>query len=192
MIARESHCMDIIAVGLALAAIDAVTAAGALVSGGPIRRALIIVLVGVGALLAGSPLLAQHQHGGAGTPPPDARQAVPFPADMRARTLANMRDHLLALQQIQATLAAGNFDKASEIAEQRLGMTSLKLHGASDIAPFMPQAMQDIGTEMHRAASRLAIEATNAGVSGDVRGALAALSKVTAQCVACHTAYRVQ
>lgn len=30
------------------------------------------------------------------------------------------------------------------------------------IAPFMPQEMQDIGTQLHRAASRFAIEAQSA------------------------------
>ena len=151
-----------------------------------------IALVGAGCLLAATSPLAQHQHSASGAPPPDTRQPVPFPEDMRAHTLANMRDHLLALQEIQAALASGSFDKASEVAEQRLGMSSLKLHGASDIAPFMPKPMQDIGTQMHRAASQFAVEATNAGASGDVRAPLAALSKVTAQCVACHSAYRVK
>jgi cytochrome c556 len=56
----------------------------------------------------------------------------------------------------------------------------------------MPEAMQAIGSEMHRSASRFALEAENASVTGDVKPALAALSKVTQQCVACHSAYRVQ
>ena len=55
----------------------------------------------------------------------------------------------------------------------------------------MPEAMRAIGWEMHRSASRFAIEAQNAGVTGDLRPALAALAKVTAQCAACHAGYRV-
>jgi hypothetical protein len=43
------------------------------------------------------------------------------------------------------------------LAEQRVGMNSLGLHGAAHMAPFMPLPMQEIGTSMHRAASRLAI-----------------------------------
>lgn len=149
-------------------------------------------IIGLAALLVCNVLRAQeHQHGGM-TAPADTRQAVAFPEGLRQHTLANMRDHLLALQQIQGALGAGKFDQASEIAEQRLGLSSLALHGASDVAPFMPQAMQNIGAEMHRAASRLAVEATNAGASGDSRAPLAALAAVTAQCVACHAAYRVQ
>ncbi len=44
-----------------------------------------------------------------------------------------------------------------KLAEQRVGMNSLGLHGAAHMAPFMPLPMQEIGTSMHRAASRLAI-----------------------------------
>lgn len=121
----------------------------------------------------------------------DARQLVEFPAEMREHTLANMRDHLLALQEINIALSRNEFDKAATIAEQRLGMSSLERHGAAHIAPFMPQGMQDIGTQMHRAASRFAVDAQTAGVSNDVRPALAALGMVMQQCVACHAAYRL-
>jgi cytochrome c556 len=44
---------------------------------------------------------------------------------------------------------------------------------------------------MHRSASRFVIEAQNAGVTDDLRPALDALAKVTAQCVACHAVYRL-
>ncbi len=56
----------------------------------------------------------------------------------------------------------------------------------------MPQGMQDAGTEMHRNASRFAVEAQNAGVTGDLKPALDALSKVTAAGVGCHAGYRLQ
>jgi hypothetical protein len=135
---------------------------------------------------------AQHQHGGSNAGPADTRLVVPFSEALRAHTLANMRDHLSALQEIQAALATGAFERAADIAERRLGLTSLKLHGASELAPHMPAAMQAIGTEMHRAASRFAVEATNAGAAGDLRPPLAALSKVMVQCVACHQAFRLQ
>ena len=46
--------------------------------------------------------------------PRDARQLVKFPAQMREHTLANMRDHLLALQEIQSALARSEYDRAAE------------------------------------------------------------------------------
>lgn len=121
----------------------------------------------------------------------DARQLVKFPEPMRLHTITSMRDHLLSLQEIDVALSKNDFDKASRIAEQRLGMSSLEMHGAAHIAPYMPQGMQDIGTAMHHAASQFAIDAQNASVSNDVRPALAALGTVMQQCVACHAAYRL-
>ncbi len=122
----------------------------------------------------------------------DGRLAVRFPKDLRLHTLANMRDHLLAMQEIQEALAREEFDQAGDISEQRLGMSSLGLHGAHEVAKYMPKGMQAVGTEMHRAASRFAVAAKDAGATGDVKPALAALAQVTQQCVACHSAYRVQ
>lgn len=122
----------------------------------------------------------------------DSRQIVHFPNSMRIHTLTNMRDHLLALQEIQFALSKEEFDKAGHIAEKRLGMSSLQLHGAHELAPYMPEAMKSIGTEMHRAASRLASATGDASVTGDVKPVLEAMSKVTQQCIACHSAYRVQ
>ena len=143
--------------------------------------------------LASSAIAQEHQHSTTATAAPsvDTRQFVQFPEAMRLHTITSMRDHLLALQEINVALSKNEFDKAAAIAEQRLAMSSLELHGAAHIAPFMPQAMQDIGTQMHRAASRFAVEAQTASVSNDVRPALAALGTVMQQCVACHAAYRL-
>ena len=122
----------------------------------------------------------------------DHRIPVAFPAKLREHTFANMRDHLLALQEIQAALATGKYDQASNVAEQRLGMTSLSAHGAHEVAQYMPKGMQEVGTAMHRSASRLSTAALDAAVTNDVRPALAALAEVTANCVACHAGYRLQ
>lgn len=121
----------------------------------------------------------------------DPREFVRFPDALRQHTLASMRDHLLSLQQIQEALARGQEDIAARTAEQRLGMSSLGLHEAHEVAKYMPEGMQAAGTEMHRSASRFAIEAQTSGVTGDLKPALEALSKVTAACVSCHAAYRL-
>jgi hypothetical protein len=121
----------------------------------------------------------------------DNRQPVTLPAPMRAHMLANMRDHLTALAEIQSALAAGKYDQAADVAESRLGMSSLERHGAAHMAGHMPKAMQDIGTAMHRAASRFARTAQGTVVAGDLPRALATLAEVTQQCVACHTGFRL-
>jgi hypothetical protein len=83
----------------------------------------------------------------------DSRELVRLPEPMQEHMLGNMRDHLATLNEIIGDVADAKFDQAAKLAEQRLGMSSLGLHGAAHMAPFMPQPMQDIGTSMHRAAS---------------------------------------
>jgi hypothetical protein len=122
----------------------------------------------------------------------DARTMVRFPDTMRTHTLSNMRDHLLAMAEIQDQLALGAYDKAGDIAEKRLGMSSLSLHGAHDVAKFMPEGMQAAGTAMHRSASQFALVAKDASVVGDLKAPLAALAKVSQTCVGCHATYRIQ
>ena len=150
-------------------------------------------------MVLGGPSLgwAQHDHhngGGhdAASPITDQRQFVRFPDALRDHTLTSMRDHLLALQEIQLHLGMGHNDIAAKIAESRLGMSSLSLHGAAEVAKYMPQGMQDAGTAMHRAASRFAIAAQDAGVTGDSKPVFTGLADLTAQCVGCHAGYRLQ
>jgi len=121
----------------------------------------------------------------------DSRQPVSMPAMMQEHMRANMRDHLLAISEIQVALASNHYDAAAEIAEKRLGMTSLDAHGARHVAGFMPEGMQAIGTAMHHAASRFAVTSQEAAVTDDLRRALEGLAEVTRQCVACHAGYRL-
>lgn len=120
----------------------------------------------------------------------DRRELVEMPAPMTQHMLGNMRDHLVAITEIQRAIGSGDFQGAGEIAERRLGLSSLASHGASHMAPFMPQPMQDIGTQMHKAASQFALVAQEASADGNAQRAIASLSRLTEQCVACHAAYR--
>lgn len=171
------------------------------------RRQLAIALLAGCAILAwGCAPLGEHDHRagsveGANThssaaaharADADARILVRFPEEMKTHTLSNMRDHLLALAEIQEALARNAFEAAAGVAEKRLGMTSLTAHGAHDTAKYMPKGMQDIGTAMHRGASQFAIEAQNSAATGDLKPSLMALSRATQACVACHAAYRLQ
>ncbi len=118
----------------------------------------------------------------------DKRELVKFPQMMQNHMMANMRDHLAAINEIQMNLAEGEMNKAADIAEQRLGMSSLDNHGAHHMAQMMPEGMQKIGTEMHRAASRFALKAQE----GELQPAVKALAEVTSACVACHAAYKIR
>ena len=125
----------------------------------------------------------------------DARELVTLPAPMQEHMLGNMRDHLITLNEILGDVADGKFDEAARTAEQRLGMSSLGLHGAAHMAPFMPKPMQDTGTSMHRAASRLSIVLQDASVSStpdQMHEVSRALHEVTSACTACHASYRIR
>ena len=110
---------------------------------------------------------------------------------MRDHMLENMRDHLLALTKIQQHLALEEYEKAATVAENRLGMPSLDGHGASHMARFMPAAMQQIGTQMHKAASRFAIIVQEGGLEGSTPKIAEGLAGVMQQFVTCHSSYRV-
>lgn len=125
---------------------------------------------------------------GVSASPDDPRVFVELPEMMKNHMLANMRDHLAAINEILVYLDAGELDKAAETSEYRLGMSSLESHGASHMARFMPEEMRQAGTAMHRAASRFALKAQE----GDVLSAYRAISDITSACVACHSAYRVK
>jgi hypothetical protein len=118
----------------------------------------------------------------------DERQLVQLPEMMQQHMMSNMRDHLTAVNEILIAMGNGELDKAAEIAEQRLGMSSLELHGASHMAEFMPEGMRQAGTSMHRAASRFALKAQE----GELLPAYKILSETTAACVSCHSGYRIR
>ncbi len=125
----------------------------------------------------------------------DTRIMVKFPPMMEQHMLANMRDHLEALNEILSELSKGNADAAGKIAETRLGMSSLELHGAAHIAKFMPEGMAAAGTQMHHAASRFVIAAQNAELNPGKqaqRKVYKALGNITSACIACHQGYRVR
>ena len=118
----------------------------------------------------------------------DTRQLVQLPEMMQQHMLSNMRDHLVALNEILSSMSNDELEKAAQIAESRLGLSSLESHGASHMAKFMPEGMRKAGTSMHRAASRFALRAQE----GEALPAYTALSEVTAACVACHSGYRIR
>lgn len=118
----------------------------------------------------------------------DARQFIQLPERMQQHMMSNMRDHLAAINEILINMANSEFEKASDIAESRLGMSSLKSHGASHMANFMPEGMRQAGTSMHRAASRFARKTQEE----DILPAYNALAEVTSACVNCHSGYRIR
>lgn len=118
----------------------------------------------------------------------DSRQLVELPEMMQKHMMSNMRDHLKTINEILLNLSNKQMDKAANIAEQRIGMSSLGSHGASHMGKFMPKGMRQAGTNMHKAASRFALKAEE----GELLPAYKMLAEVTATCVACHSTYRIK
>jgi hypothetical protein len=102
--------------------------------------------------------------------------------------MSNMRDHLVAINEILVNMSNGELEKAADVAESRLGISSLESHEASHMAEFMPEGMRRAGINMHRAASRFALKAQE----GETSPAYNALAEVTTACVACHSGYKIR
>lgn len=143
--------------------------------------------------------------------PMDTRQPLDFPTHMHKHMLMNMRSHFEALGEIVAALGEGNGAKASNIANERLGLQSpaaaaclkpgTKPDGANMspmgdmaamMAEYMPPHMREMGYAMHEFASAFAVEAAKMPPGGDAKPALKALAQVTQNCAACHAEYRLK
>ena len=173
------------------------------------------VALALSALLLGAvPAFAQdhsmHEHAAHSVDSPaDGRVSVDFPGPMRNHFLGKMRNHLTAVSDAMGALAAGEYERAALIADEHLGMQSPGAQACTTneqparsspasmdmeqmMSQFMPPAMRTAGLAMHQAASQFSSEARAAAQSHDAGKAVAALSKVTQQCVACHASFRVQ
>lgn len=120
----------------------------------------------------------------------DPRQLVEMPDLARKLMREDMLDHLSALSEIIAYLAANDLDAAADVAESRMGKSSMGKHRGTGMGPgrFMPPEMRNIGWGMHEAAT----EFSQLAKKGDLKNAYGALQKVTGSCVACHYTYRTR
>ncbi|MDX2506949.1 MAG: hypothetical protein QNL62_21085 [Gammaproteobacteria bacterium] len=120
------------------------------------------------------------------------RQSAELPSHVSRQLMSNMRDHLEVLEEITLLLSEDKYVEAADTAEKNLGMTSVEIHYQKFIGKYMPKGMRNIGRQMHEAASDFALSAREAEKDGSVNRAIAALSQVMKQCVACHNAYRAE
>lgn len=128
--------------------------------------------------------------GGGQSSAEDPRQLVSMPAEAQQLLRKDMIDHLTVLNQIFAHLAANELQQASELAESRLGNSSMGRHRGTGMGPgrFMPPEMHRLGIGMHQAASDFAATATHEKPAD----AYGALQGVTSFCVACHASFRTR
>lgn len=138
-------------------------------------------------LLPAAPALAAPP-----APPPDARLLVNMPEMPRSLMRIDMQDHLAALNEIIGLIAENKLDAAAEIAEKRIGQSTMGKHAAiargQGPGRFMPDTMRQMGWNMHDAATEFATVAKG----GDQAKSLAALQQLTSSCVACHMSFRTR
>ena len=120
----------------------------------------------------------------------DPRQLVEMPEQSQKLMRRDMLEHLSALNEIIVHLAANDLDAAAEIAESKMGRSSMGKHRGTGMGPgrFMPPEMRSIGWGMHEAAT----EFSQFAKKGDSKNAYVALQKITGSCVACHYGYRTR
>ena len=125
----------------------------------------------------------------------DTRTLIKLPSDIEKKMLVNMRDHIAALDHIIQAVKSGEYDKAQEVAESRLGWSSLVRRGDQEVANHWAKPMQKMADQMYRSASDFAHVAQNASVEDSKESyqkVLSALGDITAACRGCHASYRVR
>ena len=124
------------------------------------------------------------------SPGSDLRQLVSMPGQARQLMREDMLDHLSALNEIIGYLAENNLDAAANVAETRMGKSSMGKHRATGMGPgrFMPPDMRNLGWGMHESAT----EFSRVAKEGDLKGAYSALQKLTGSCVGCHYSFRTR
>jgi hypothetical protein len=133
---------------------------------------------------------AGDAQGATESPGSDLRQLVSMPEQARQLMREDMLDHLSALNEIIGYLAENNLDAAANVAQTRMGKSSMGKHRATGMGPgrFMPLDMRNIGWGMHESAT----EFSRIAKEGDIKGAYSALQKLTTSCVGCHYSFRTR
>jgi cytochrome c556 len=122
----------------------------------------------------------------------DARQLAKLPAPAEETLRQEMRDNLVTLNEILTLTVAGKVKEAGEVAEKKLGASTMGRHRDKPLdarpGPHMPPAMHDLAQQGHKTASAFAAIAA----TGDREKTLAALPTLNAACVSCHLAFRIR
>jgi hypothetical protein len=114
----------------------------------------------------------------------DPRAPLPLTAMMAEHQKRNMRDHLVAVQEIVAALAADDLPSA-EKAARRIGYSDTMAQMCQHMGAGAP-GFTDMALTFHRTADTVAVAAQR----GDRKAATAALAATLSSCVGCHAAYR--
>jgi len=113
----------------------------------------------------------------------DKRISLGLSPKMKQHQLSNMRSHLEAVQAITGLIAEKEFQKASELAYSRLGLTEQMEMMCNS---FDNKDFTALGLAFHESGDALG----DALKSGDIAKSLNALQATLGYCVQCHATYR--
>lgn len=114
----------------------------------------------------------------------DARAPVPLTPMMAEHQKRNMREHLAAVQEIVAALAADDL-AAARAAARKIGFSDAMAQMCQHMGAGAP-GFTDMALAFHRTADTIG----DAADRGDAKGALRALTDTLGKCVGCHAAFR--
>jgi hypothetical protein len=141
-------------------------------------------MVGVGLLVVVSSAAAAPV--GVALEDPDTRQTLRLPVDERHLVLAEMRNFIIAMQEITAGLAREDMAVVADAA-RRMGSGA-----ANEIPPHvvakLPDPFKMLAGKVHTTFDAIALDAESLGDPGHTVGQL---SDLTQHCVACHAIYQV-
>ena len=113
----------------------------------------------------------------------DGRISLGLSPEMKQHQLSNMRSHLEAVQAIISLIANGEFDKASETAHSKLGLTEEMKEMCS---MFNNNDFTALGLAFHESGDALG----DVLKTGNTNKSLRALQTTVGYCVQCHATFR--
>ena len=128
-------------------------------------------------------VMSAHSMAANGVSFTDKRVSLGLPQFAKNRQLANMREHLKAVNDIVKLIAIGKFDKASNIAKNKLGLTDAML---KECKKFDREDFKSLGFAFHKSANKLA----KVLKTKDTKRSLTALSDTLRYCVSCHSTFK--
>jgi len=122
-----------------------------------------------------------HHH--QGMPTEDKRISLNLAPAMKQHQLANMRNHLDAVRRIIEAVSTDQFEAASQIASEDLGLTT-RMEGMCN--SFENESFKELALTFHKSGDELAAVLK----SGNAQKSLQALNETMTFCVNCHATYR--
>jgi hypothetical protein len=128
-------------------------------------------------------VLGEGKHHHQGMPTVDKRISLNLGPAMKQHQLANMRNHLDAVRRIIEAISIDQFEAASQIASEGLGLTT-RMEGMCN--SFENESFRELALTFHKSGDELATVLK----SGNAQKSLQALNETMTFCVNCHATYR--